>query len=62
MNRFYNARGGYTPTEKHPIGLKPKWLHDQQRQIEIMDAMMRYLKANKKIPQEWMDELYKLSS
>lgn len=39
-----------------PIGLKPKWLHDEQRQKEIKQAIERYINVGRKIPQEWLDE------
>jgi len=42
--------------EKPPIGLKPKWLHDEQRQKECKEAIERYVNAGRKVPQEWLDE------
>lgn len=36
--------------EKPPLGLKPKWIHDQQRQGEIIAAINRYLEAGKTPP------------
>ncbi len=42
--------------EKPPLGLKPKWIHDQQRQDEIMAAINRYLEAGKTPPKEWAAE------
>jgi len=41
---------------KPPLGLKPKWIHDQQRQGEIMAAINRYLEAGKTPPKEWAIE------
>jgi hypothetical protein len=43
--------------KKPPIGLKPKTIHDQQRGLEILAAMTRYVEANKTIPEEWVYEL-----
>ncbi len=40
-------------TGKPPLGLKPKWVHDQQRQGEILAAINRYLEARKTPPKEW---------
>ena len=42
--------------EKPPIGLKPKWIHDKQRQTEIMAAINRYLEVDKTPPKEWVIE------
>jgi hypothetical protein len=43
-------------TKKPPIGLKPRWLHDEQRAADIRDAVRRYAAAGKDIPQECLDE------
>jgi len=43
--------------KKPPIGLKPKHIHDMERQIEILSAMKRYVKNGKTIPMEWINEL-----
>lgn len=40
-----------------PIGLKPKWLIDQQRAMEIILAMSRFVEAGTKIPRAWFEEL-----
>ena len=40
-----------------PVGLKPKYIHDQQRKDEICRAVIRYFYAGKKIPTEWIEEL-----
>jgi hypothetical protein len=46
-----------TPQPKAPpLGLKPKKLHDQERLIEIIDAMYRYVSTNNVIPAEWFAE------
>lgn len=49
-------------SDKPPIGLKPKEIHDRARKEEIPNAMMRYVAADKEIPQSWLDELYSLIS
>jgi hypothetical protein len=46
----------HSTIEKPPIGLKPKWLHDEQRQRECKEAIERYVNARRKVPQEWLDE------
>lgn len=45
---------------KPPLGLKPYKMHNQQRALEIADAMKRYIIANKLIPHEWFCELKNL--
>jgi hypothetical protein len=41
---------------KPPLGLKPKFIHDQHRQSEIMAAIARYLDVGKTPPKEWAIE------
>ena len=47
--------------EKPPLGLMPRrnheWATNQQRMTDIIEAMKRYNAVNKKLPQEWFDEL-----
>jgi hypothetical protein len=42
---------------KPPLGLRPWNIADNERVVEILEAMLRYTKANKDIPEVWMDEL-----
>jgi hypothetical protein len=42
--------------ERPPLGLKPRSIHERMRLLEILEAMHRYVKADKKIPSEWHDE------
>ena len=42
---------------KPPLGLVPKFIHDKQRVIEILDAMERYSYQRFPIPIEWIEEL-----
>ena len=46
----------HSKVEKPPLGLKPKWLHDQHRQGEILAAISRYLELGKTPPKEWAIE------
>lgn len=39
-----------------PIGLKPKYIHDEQRREEIREAIGRYVNNDKKVPVEWIEE------
>ena len=43
--------------KKPPLGLRPKWICDEARRREIIDAMKRYSNSNMPIPIEWIDEL-----
>ena len=50
------------PIESHPpLGLKPERIWRRERRIEIAEAVMRYVQADKPIPHEWLDELERLS-
>ena len=42
---------------KPPIGITPRWLLDEERAIEIEQAIARYNEANYSIPFEWIKEL-----
>lgn len=42
--------------KKPPIGLKPKWLHDELRVCEIAAAIQRYVAVGKEIPVKWVEE------
>ncbi len=46
-----------TPKKRPPLGLKPKFIHDEGRAEEILEAIERYTKAEKPIPAEWTEEL-----
>lgn len=43
--------------EKPPIGLRPRIIWLNEREIEILEAMDRYEKAGKEIPVMWGMEL-----
>lgn len=49
--------GGFVPEPKPPLGLIPHRVWVQRRILDILQAMSRYLEADQKIPQEWIDEL-----
>lgn len=46
--------------EKPPLGLKPKCIHDEERLIEVKEAIQRYIDKCKLIPSEWIEEKYQL--
>lgn len=48
------------PAEKPPLGLKPRWLHDKERMLEILAAMARYVEDGKVPPRGWWLELDEL--
>lgn len=52
---------GRGPIAKPPIGIRPKGIADQCRRIEIAEAIVRYVRAHKKIPCEWILELEDLN-
>lgn len=43
-------------SKKSPLGLIPKWLHDEQRFDDVRAAIERYFKARLKIPNAWVEE------
>ena len=43
--------------EKPPIGLRPRIIWLNEREIELLEAMERYEKAGKEIPETWNMEL-----
>jgi len=55
--------GGYSmeaPSKKNPLGVKPRFIHDEQRAEELSGAIMRYIQANRRIPTEWLEEYNEL--
>lgn len=45
---------------KPPIGIKPRYIHDEQRLIDIQRAIERFLYACMPIPIEWIYEYNEL--
>lgn len=43
--------------DKPPLGLMPSFIWNHKRRMDIIDAMNRYSEAEKKIPDEWIEEL-----
>lgn len=48
--------------EKPPLGLKPIWVHHEERLQEIKDAIKRYDDAKKDVPAEWINEAQTLQA
>ena len=47
-------------TAKHtkpPLGLVPRFIRDEARVSEILEAIARYNEVGKPVPVEWLDEL-----
>jgi hypothetical protein len=45
-----------TDTTKPPLGLKPRWLHEEQRLAEVREALERYEGLIDPPPDEWLGE------
>jgi hypothetical protein len=43
-------------SDKPPVGLKPKKIHDEQRMHEVQGALIRYISRGMPIPSEWIVE------
>lgn len=43
--------------KKPPLGLVPRYIRDEQRAREIIDAILRYIDNDRPVPHEWIDEL-----
>jgi hypothetical protein len=43
-----------------PIGVKPRWLVDDERRRDLLAAILRYGKEGLAAPKEWMDEYWEL--
>ena len=48
---------GMAKHTKPPLGLVPRFIRDEARVKEILEAIGRYNEAGKPVPQEWLDEL-----
>jgi hypothetical protein len=44
-----------------PIGVKPKYIHDEERFADLAAATARYVEAGLRVPKEWIDEMWELS-
>ncbi len=42
--------------KKPPLGVKPRWLHDEQRLQDLGGAIYRYLSDKMPIQTEWIEE------
>lgn len=53
--------GSLIPEKKPTLGVLPKWLHDEQRMVELAVAITLKLGACEKVPREWLSEYNKLA-
>jgi len=55
---FFSTEGVRRDTsEKPPIGIIPKGIHDRSRAVDIINAVQRYVQAGKSVPIAWIEEL-----
>lgn len=47
--------------KKPPMGIKPKYVWDKERIQMILQGIVRYSHAGKRVPLEWVAELAELS-
>ena len=59
-DEYNRLRKRETELIKPPLGIKPKFIHDEQRREELKQAINRYFEANKPIPMEWIEEYNEL--
>ena len=45
---------------KPPLGVMPRWIHDQKRLHALYEAMERYKERHFPIPKEWENEYQEL--
>lgn len=45
---------------KPPLGIKPKWLYDEQRLNSLYEAIIRYIDAGMLPSIEWIQEMHEL--
>ena len=46
--------------ELYPLGLAPKWVWQNNRITQIIEAMNRYITAGREIPIRWVEEYNEL--
>lgn len=49
------APGAFTPSA--PLGIKCRKIWEEQRRVDVAEAILRYLKAGINVPIEWIDEI-----
>ncbi len=46
---------------KPPLGIMPRDIWDEDRMLNLLAAMARYIEEGFKVPPEWIDELNDLN-
>jgi hypothetical protein len=49
-------------SERPPLGLKPRFIHEEQRLDAVRDAITRYIAAGYDVPMEWTEEFCDLKA
>lgn len=47
--------------DKPPLGVLPKFLWDEQRMVDLTEAINRFMDANEPVPSEWVQELAEIT-
>lgn len=61
-NAYVGGRENMFLKSKPPLGVKPKWLHDEERKQELKKAIERHLVESEAIPIEWVEEYNELTA
>lgn len=48
-------------TTRPPLGLRPRFVHEEERMAEIYAAVVRYMDAGICVPTEWIAEYNELA-
>ncbi len=51
----------YFDRSKPPLGIRPRWVVEEQRLTEIAEGALRYRMAGEIIPMEWLEEAVELT-
>ena len=54
------SRGG--STARPPRGLRPRFVSEVPRALEILEACWRYMEVSKQVPADWLEELREINS
>lgn len=49
-------------TLRYPKGIMPKYVHDERRFREVGDAIIRFVEARRRVPEEWIYEYNELTN
>ena len=44
--------------KRPPLGIVPRYIHDEQRAREIISGILRFMDAGWPVPREWLEELF----